>query len=306
MSVGHGHGHGSVTAGGAHRGRLLIVFAITAAVLVAEIVGAYLTGSLALLADAGHLATDFIGIAVALVAVTLAQRAPTKRRTFGWQRLEILAAAGNAVLLLGVAAYVLSEAVQRFNDPPEIAAGLMFFVGVVGLTANVASLALLHRGQKESLNMRGAYLEVLGDMLSSVGVVIAALVIALTGWHRADIIASAAVGLLILPRAWVLLREAVHVLLEATPRDVDLDGVRDHIQSVDGVLDVHDLHAWTITSGLPILSAHVVVADETFESAGCRVLDDLRHCLASHFDVEHSTFQLESPHHHAHEHAFHE
>lgn len=302
-----GHGHGHATAAGAHRGRLVIVLAITATVLVAEVIGAYVTGSLALLADAGHLATDFLGIAIALVAVTLAQRAPTARRTFGWQRLEILAAAANGFLLLGVAGYVLWEAVDRFGEPPHIESGLMLAIGVVGLIANAVSFFLLRRGQAESLNLRGAYLEVLGDLLSSVAVVVAAAVIALTGWQRADIVASAAVGLFILPRAWLLLREAVHVLLEATPKDVDLDGVRDHILCVPGVVDVHDLHAWMITSGLPVLSAHVVVDDETFEgSRGCEVLDALRHCLANHFDVEHSTFQLESPHHRAHEHAFHD
>lgn len=297
-------GHGHATAAGAHRGRLLTVLIITATVLVAELIGAYVTGSLALLADAGHLATDFLGIAIALVAVTLAQRAPTARRTFGWQRLEILAAAVNGLLLLGVAGYVLWEAVARFREPPHIESGLMLGIGVLGLLANAVSLGLLRRGQQESLNLRGAYLEVLGDLLSSVAVVVAALVIALTGWQRADIVASAAVGLFILPRAWLLLREAVHVLLEATPKHVDLDGVREHIMSVSGVIDVHDLHAWTITSGLPVLSAHVVVDDETFEETrGCEVLDALRHCLVNHFDVEHSTFQLESPHHRAHEHA---
>lgn len=304
-TVGHGHGHATVA--GAHRSRLVIVLAITATVLVAELVGAYVTDSLALLADAGHLATDLLGIVFALVAVTLAQRAPTKRRTFGWQRLEILAAAANALLLVGVAAYVLWEAVARFGDPPHIGAGLMLVIGVVGLAGNVVSLVLLRRGQQESLNLRGAYLEVLGDLLSSVAVVVAAAVITLTGWQRADVVASAAVGLFILPRAWLLLREALHVLLEATPKDVDLDGVRAHILRVEGVRDVHDLHAWTITSGLPVLSAHVVVDDETLESGrSCHILDALRQCLANHFDVEHSTFQLESPHHRAHEHAFHD
>lgn len=307
LGHGHGHGHGFGTAAGIHRTRLIICAINSATVLVAELIGAYVTGSLVLLADAGHLATDFVGIAIALVAVTLAQRAPTARRTFGWQRLEILAAAANGLLLIGVATYVLWEAITRFGAPPRIESGAMLVIGALGLVANLISLLLLRPGQAESLNLRGAYLEVLGDLLTSVAVVVAAIVIALTGWHRADVVASIAVGLFIVPRAIVLLREAVHVLLEATPKDVDLDAVRAHILDVGGVIDVHDLHAWTITSGQAVLSAHVVVDDETFETGGgCRVLDELRHCLAHHYDVEHSTFQLESPHHRAHEHAFHD
>jgi len=271
-------------------------------VLVAQVVGGLLAGSLALLADAGHMATDAFGIGMALLAVTLAQRPATSRRTFGWQRMEILAAAGNALLLFGVACYVLVEAVQRFADPPEVASGLMLAVALGGLAANAVSLWLLRHGQRESLNVHGAYLEVLGDLLSSCFVVVAALAIAVTGFHRADVIASALVGLLILPRCWALLREAFDVLMEAAPKNVDLDVVRRHMLELDGVVDVHDLHAWTVTSGLPVLSAHVTVTDDVArDGLGGRVLDALGECLGGHFDVEHCTFQLETPSHRDHE-----
>jgi cation diffusion facilitator family transporter len=298
--MGHGHGHGTAAAG--RRVRLAVVLALTVAVLVAELVGAALSGSLALLADAGHMATDALGIGLALGAITLAQRPARGRRTFGWQRLEILAAVTNGLLLLGVCAFVVVEAVRRIGDPPEIASGVMLGIAVVGLAVNLAGLALLRGGRGESLNVRGAYLEVLGDALGSIAVIVAAVVIASTGWTPADTLASLVVAALVLPRAWQLLREALDVLLEAAPRGVDLERVRSHMKQVDGVLDVHDLHAWTITSGLPVLSAHVVVSDEALEVGhGGRVLDSLCACLGDHFDVEHCTFQLEAPGHADHE-----
>ncbi|MBN1091899.1 cation transporter [Blastococcus sp. TML/M2B] len=299
--MGHDHGHAG-TAAGNRRGRLAVVLGLTLAVLVAEVVGAVLSGSLALLADAGHMATDAVGIALALAAVGLAQRPPKGRRTFGWQRAEILAAVANGLLLLGVAGYVLVEAVRRIGDPPEIASGLVLAVGSVGLAVNVVSLAVLHQGRGESLNVRGAYLEVLADALGSVAVIAAALVITVTGWTHADTVASLAIGVLVLPRAWSLLREALDVLLEAAPRGVDLEHVREHILGVDGVLGVHDLHAWTITSGSPVLSAHVVVTDEALAAGhGGRVLDALCECLGAHFDMDHCTFQLEAQAHAGHE-----
>lgn len=303
--MGAGHNHGTVT--GAHRGRLKAVLAFTVSVLVVEVVGAVWSGSLALLADAGHMAADAAGVTMALIAATLAQRAPTSRRTFGWQRVEILAAVANAVLLFGLALYILVEAVQRLLAPPGVRSGVMLVVAVIGLIANTASLLLLHRAQAESLTVRGAYLEVLGDLFGSVAVVGAAVVIAATGWLAADGVASLAVGAMILPRAWLLLRDAVDVLLEATPKGVDLDHVRHHICHVEGVVDVHDLHAWMITSGLPVLSAHVVVDDETISDGRTGlVLDSLRFCLAQHFDVAHSTFQIESAQHRDHEGAVHD
>jgi cation diffusion facilitator family transporter len=300
--MGHGHSHAPTTAGGAHRRRLVVVLGLTLAVLVAEVVGAVLSGSLALLADAGHMATDAAGLALALAAVSLAQRPARGRRTFGWQRVEILAAVANGMLLLAVAAYVLIEAIRRIGQPPEIGAGLMLVVASVGLVVNLGSLLVLHGGKDASLNMRGAYLEVLADALGSVAVIVAAVVIATTGWTPADIVASAVIGCLVVPRAWHLLREALDVLLEAAPRGGDLQDVRAHILGVDGVLDVHDLHAWTITSGLPVLSAHVVVTDEALAAGhGGRVLDALCSCLGEHFDLEHCTFQLEAAAHAGHE-----
>ena len=298
-----GHDHASsATAGGGHRGRLAVVLGLTLAVLVAEVAGAVVSGSLALLADAGHMATDAAGIAIALGAVTLAQRPAGGRRTFGWQRVEILAAALNALLLFGVAVYVLVEAVLRIGSPPEIGSGLMLVVAGGALLVNLVALALLHHGRDESLNVRGAYLEVLGDAVGSVAVLVAGVIIATTGWAPADTLASVAIGVLVLPRAWHLLREALDVLLEAAPRGVDLEDVRAHILGVDGVLGVHDLHAWTITSGQPVLSAHVVVTDSALEAGhGGRVLDALCSCLDAHFDVDHCTFQLEAETHAGHE-----
>lgn len=300
---GHDHSHGpSISAGGLHRKRLLIVLGITSTVLVAELIGARVTGSLALLADAGHMFTDVAGILLAVLAVTFASRPPTPERTFGYYRLEILAAVVNAVLLFGVALYILWEAWQRWNTPPEVEGGLMLAFAAVGLVANIIGLLVLRDGAKESLNLKGAYLEVLGDLLGSVAVIIAALVIATTGWLRADAVASVAVALMILPRTWTLLREAVDVLLQATPKNVDLTAVREHILGIPGVSGAHDLHAWTLTSGLPVLSVHVVVADDELADRGAaRILDDLADCLDDHFDVEHCTFQLEPAGHAEHE-----
>ncbi len=300
---GHDHSHGpSISAGGMHRKRLLIVLGITSTVLVAELIGAHVTGSLALLADAGHMFTDVAGILLAVLAFTFASRPPTPERTFGYYRLEILAAVVNAVLLFGVAVYILWEAWQRWNAPPEVEGGLMLAFAAVGLVANIIGLLVLRDGAKESLNLKGAYLEVLGDMLGSVAVIIAAVVIATTGWLRADVVASVAVALMILPRTWTLLREAVDVLLQATPKNVDMAAVREHILGIPGVSGAHDLHAWTLTSGLPVLSVHVVVADDVLADGGAaRILDALADCLDEHFDVEHCTFQLEPAGHADHE-----
>jgi cobalt-zinc-cadmium efflux system protein len=297
------HSH---SAAGRHAGRLGAAIAIGVAILAAEMIAGIAGNSLALLADAGHMLTDAAGVTAALFAAGLAARPATSARTFGMQRAEILAAFANALLLGGVAVWVLVEAVRRWSHPPEVATGLMLTVAVVGGAANAVSLLLLHRGQQHSLNVRGAYLEVLGDLLGSVAVIVAGVVIATTGWTRADIVASLAIGLMILPRAWSLLRDVVDVLLEATPRGVDLEHVRRHIRSVRGVVDVHDLHAWTITSGVPVLSAHVVVDEECIDQGRSgEVLDRLADCLSGHFDVAHCTFQLEPVGHQAHEAAHH-
>lgn len=282
------HQHSAARAG---RNRLIIVFAVTLAVLVVEVIGGLAANSLALLADAGHMFTDVVGIGLALGAIWIAGRAPNRSRTYGYLRLEILAAVVNAVLLFGVAAFVLYEAWRRFSEPGEVASGLMLVVALLGLAANGLSLYLLRGSQASSLNMRGAYLEVIGDFAGSAAVIVAALVIAATGWTQADALASAAIGVLILPRTYGLLHEAVDVLLEATPKGLDMDVVRSHILEAPGVRDVHDLHAWTITSGLNVVSAHVVL-EPTADPP--QVLDHLCTCLSGIFDIDHSTFQLET------------
>ena len=283
------HTHGSAAA--AHRGRLVAVFAISLTILVVEIVGSVVTNSLALLADAGHVLADVAGIGLALLAIWFAGRPATTGRTFGFLRLEILAAIANAVLLFGIAAFVLFEAWQRLNQPVEIATGAMAAFALVGFLGNLVSLLLLRHPQAESLNMRGAYLEVLGDLLGSAGVIVAAGIIAVTGWTGADLVASVAIGIMILPRTFALLREATDVLLEATPKGVDMDHVRRHILEAPGVVDCHDLHAWTITSGMNVVSAHVVLAQGADPGTA---LSALSTCLADDFDIDHSTFQLET------------
>ncbi|MEV5242836.1 cation diffusion facilitator family transporter [Streptomyces cinnamoneus] len=310
MGAGHDHGHShggpppgtSGTAAAAYKGRLRIALGITLTVLVSELVGSALTGSLALLADAGHMATDAVGVSMALVAIHFANRPPSSRRTYGYARAEILAALLNCLLLLGVGGFILVEAVERLRNPAEVPGGTTVVFGLVGVVANLISLALLMRGQKESLNVRGAFLEVLSDALGSLAVVVSALVIMATGWTQADPIASLLIGLMIVPRTLKLLREALDVLLEAAPKDVDMDDVRAHIMALPGVEDLHDLHVWTITSGMPVLSAHVVVDPAALDAAGHeKILRDLQGCLGEHFAVEHCTFQLEPSGHAEHE-----
>lgn len=279
------------TASGRHRGRLTAVFVITLVIFIVELVGGLATNSLALIADAGHVFTDVVGVGIALAAIWVASRPPTDERTFGFYRAEVLAAVVNALLLFGVAAYVLYEAWQRLSEPPDVAAVPMLVVAIVGGAANLVSLMLLRDAQAESLNMRGAYLEILGDLLGSIAVVIAAIVIVATGFTAADAIASAIIGVLIIPRTWKLLREAVDVLLEATPKGMKLSELRDHLLRAENVEDIHDLHVWTITSGMRVASAHVVVRDGANPAS---VLDELNQCLADDFDVEHSTIQLET------------
>ncbi|MHB1584143.1 MAG: cation diffusion facilitator family transporter [Acidimicrobiales bacterium] len=299
------HDHAPSTADGP-RGRLAVVLLITLGILAAEIVGGVWAHSLVLIADAGHMATDAAGIGLSLLALHFAAKPPSETRTFGYLRSEILAAVTNAVLLFGVGAFILVEAGFRLAHPGRAATPVMAVFGAVALGGNAVSIGLLHRRAHESLNMRGAFLEVFSDLLGAAAVLVAAAVIALSGFQRADAIASLAIGALILPRTVNLLRDAVDVLLEATPKGVDLADIRAHIRQTPGVLDVHDLHAWTVASGVPVLSAHVVVADEVLaDGGGARVLDRLAECLAGHFDVEHCTFQLEPATHQAHERAMH-
>ncbi|MDQ8706245.1 cation diffusion facilitator family transporter [Streptomyces sp. LHD-70] len=303
---GHGHGHGEPpltgTAAAAYKGRLRIALSITLFVMVVQIVGGIAANSLALVADAAHMATDALGLAMALLAIHFANRPASGNRTFGYARAEILAALANCLLLLGVGSFVLVEAVQRFIEPSPTHGSLAIVYGVIGLVANMISLTLLLRGQRESLNVRGAFLEVLADALGSATVIVAATLIVLTGWQAWDPIASIVIGLMIVPRTVKLLRETVNVLLESAPKGVDMAEVRAHILELPGVQDVHDLHAWTITSGMPVLSAHVVVDHDVLDSVGHeKLLHELQHCIGDHFDVEHCTFQLEPSGHEAHE-----
>ncbi|UYM25689.1 cation diffusion facilitator family transporter [Streptomyces albus] len=306
MGAGHDHdthGPATGTAASAHRGRLRIALGITLFVMVAEIVGGLLADSLALVADAAHMATDALGLGMALLAIHFANRPPSEKRTFGFARAEILAALANCLLLLGVGGYVVYEAVERFFfTAAETSGTLALAFGAVGLLANVVSLSLLMRGQRESLNVRGAFLEVAADALGSVAVILSALVIMATGWQAADPIASLLIGAMIVPRTVRLLRETLDILLEAAPRGVDMAEVRRHMEELPGVVGVHDLHAWTITSGMPVLSAHVVVeADQLDAAAHEKLLHELQECLGGHFDVEHCTFQLEPSGHAPHE-----
>ncbi|WP_036963009.1 cation diffusion facilitator family transporter [Promicromonospora kroppenstedtii] len=300
------HDHQHLPDGG--RGRLTAAFAITAAVLVAQVVGALVTGSLALIVDTVHLLTDAAGLAMALFAARLALRPPSARRTWGYRRAEVIAALAQAGVLLVVGVYVLAEGVLRLVAPPEVPGPELVLFGVVGLAGNVAALAVLAGRRTTNLNLRAAFLEVVNDALGSLAVVVAALVITFTGWQRADVVAGLLIGALILPRALRLLRETVSVLLESSPPGLDLDEVRAHLLELDHVEDVHDMHASLIATGLPVLSAHVVVRTDCFtDGHAARILDQLQECVAEHFDiaVEHSTFQVEPHTHVAHEHPQH-
>lgn len=291
MGAGHDHGQQAVRAGERHRGRLWAAFGLLALFMLVEAVAAALTGSLALLSDAGHMFTDVLGIGMALAAITAASKASrTGQRTFGLYRMEVLAALANAVLLFGVASYVVVEAVRRISQPPEVLAGPMLAVAVAGLLANVVAFLLLRSGSQESLNVRGAYLEVLGDLFTSVGVIIAAAVIALTGWWYADPLIAVAVGLFILPRTYQLGRAALRVLVQAAPPHLDISAVRAALRAVDGVADVHDLHVWTLTSGMEVASVHLALERDADFAA---VLATSRRLLHDRFAVEHATLQAE-------------
>ena len=303
MSAGHDH-----APQGTHRGKLAIAFAITVTILVAEVIGAWWTNSLALLVDAGHMLTDASGLLMALIAANLALRPPTPVRTWGWRRSEVLAAGAQAAVLLGVGVYAFVEGVRRLWTPPEVTAGGLLVFGIVGLVGNIVSMLVLSSGRGANLNMRAAFLEVVNDALGSVAVIVSAVVIALTGWTRIDALAGMLIATLIVPRAITILREAGSILLESTPPGLNLEEVRRHILEVPHVVGVHDLHASTIATGLPVLTAHVVVEDACFTNGhAAQMLTDLQACVADHFDVsvEHSTFQLESPDHAQREHTTH-
>ncbi len=302
MGAGHSHDHGHAAGRAQDRRRLLLVLGLTSSVVVVEALGAWWSGSLALLADAGHMLTDAAAIVIALSASLIATRPPSPRRTFGYHRVEILAALLNAFVLLGLCGYLAYAGISRLVEPKDVDAGKMLAFAAVGLVANVVSLAILTRSKDSSLNMKGAYLEVLSDAFGSVAAIVAGVLVLTTDFLRADSIASLLIAVLVLPRAWALLAEVLGVLLEATPPGIDVEDIRHHLGHAEGVVDVHDLHAWTITSGMPALSAHVTVTDEALRTRGVgQILDDLTACVADDFGIDHATFQVEPESHRDHE-----
>ena len=293
-SHGHAHGHShapSLRSGARHKGRLLAALAVLATVMVVEVVAAFAANSLALLSDAGHMLTDVAGLAMALAAIHVADRAASDgQRTFGLYRLEILAALANSVLLFVVAVYVVVEAVRRWGDPPDVLVGPMLVVAIIGLVANLAAFALLRAGSKESLNVEGAYLEVLSDLVGSVGVILAAVAIGLTDWAWIDPAVGVAIGVFILPRTWRLGAQAVRILVQAAPPGLDLDGLESTLRGLDGVVDVHDLHVWTLTSEMDVASVHLMVCKGTDTHA---VLDRARVVMRDEHGIDHATLQIE-------------
>jgi cobalt-zinc-cadmium efflux system protein len=292
-----GHGHfvpgASQSASSRHERTMKWALALTVTYMVAEVVGGLLTGSLALLADAAHMLTDAGGLLLALLAIRFARSPATPQKTYGYLRAEILAALCNAIVLLLLTVYILSEAYKRFLAPPEVIGGPMLIVAVIGLAVNFISMRLLAAGSSESINVKGAYFEVLADMLGSLGVIIAALTIMLTGWQLADPIIGAAIGLFIVPRTWILLKQITHILLEGTPPEIDVSLLTAEIKAIPEVVDVHDLHVWTITSGLDAMSAHVDVVRMDHAAA---VLSQIRKLMAEKFKIGHITVQIEDEH----------
>ena len=301
MGAGHDHGPSATEAGqpGDYRRKLWIAFGITATIVVAQAVGSVITGSLALLTDTAHAITDASGLLVALIAATLMLRPATSRRTWGFRRIEVIAALGQATLLLVVGFYTAIEGIRRLFEPPEVPATELLVFGIVGLVANITAILILSSSRGANFNMRAAFLEVLNDALGSLGVIVAAIVIATTGFQRADALAGLFIAALIVPRAFKLMRETTSVLMEFTPKGLDLDLVRAHILELEHVKDVHDLHASTVATGLPTITAHVVVEDECFtDGHAAEMLHAVKACVAEHFEVSvnHSTFQIETAH----------
>ena len=287
--MGDSHGHVQ-SAAGRNKKNLTIVFGLTAFYLIVEVIGGLWTGSLALLADAGHMLTDVAGVGLALLAIWFAERPASPERTYGYYRVEILAALTNAVVLILISIYILYEAYERFRNPPEVQSGAMLAVAAVGLVINIAGMLILRAGSKESLNMKGAYFEVLSDMLTSIGVIVAAAIMLTTGWYYADPLISAGIGLFILPRTWALLKDAVGVLLEGTPSDVNIANLRASLCQIEGVAGIHDLHVWSLTSGINAMSVHAVLAEETeHDDVLTRVHE---HCVEE-FKISHVTVQTE-------------
>ncbi|GGL64901.1 cation efflux system protein [Pseudomonas brenneri] len=284
-----GHNHATVRAG--HERKLWLALGLTGSFMIAEVIGAFVTGSLALLSDAAHMMTDTLALAISLVAIQVAKRAADRKRTFGYARFEILAAAFNALLLFVVAFYILYEAYQRLQAPAEIQSTGMLVIAVLGLIVNLISMRLLSAASDESLNVKGAYLEVWSDMLGSIGVILAAVVIMFTGWAWVDSVVAAAIGFWVLPRTWTLLKESMNVLLQGVPDGIDIDAVEQAICAVPGVKEVHDLHVWALTSGKNVLSTHLV-ADPALGSEQ-QILAQVTELLYEQFDISHVTLQIE-------------
>ena len=288
-------GHPHASSGQQHRGRLGISLILIGGFFAVEVAAGLLTNSLALLSDAAHMFTDVIGLGMALAAIHFAARLNEQSgRTFGLYRLEILAALANAGLLLAVAAYVAVEAISRMQDPPEVLGIPMLVVATIGLAVNLVAFQLLRSGAKESLNMQGAYLEVLADAVGSVGVILAAVAIQVTGWPYVDPIMGVAIGLFVIPRAWRLAGQALRILLQAAPPGLDIEGVRRDLGALPGVTEVHDLHLWTLTSGMDVASAHLMISDSADSHT---VLDQARLLLRDRYDVSHATLQVEPANH---------
>jgi cobalt-zinc-cadmium efflux system protein len=270
---------------------LTIALALVVVFMVVEAVAGFLTGSLALVSDAGHMATDALGLGMALAAIIAGDRLPAgSGRTYGLYRMEILAALANAVLLFAVAGYVFFEALQRLQDPADVVATPMLVVAVAGLAVNLVAWRLLREGAEESINVRGAYFEVLADLAGSVGVIVAAVIVMSTGWPYADPIIAALIGVFILPRAWRLGRQALRILVQAAPADLDVDRLRNDLMAVGGVVDVHDLHVWTLTSEMDVATVHLMTRDDTDPHP---VLDEARSLLQDRYHIAHATLQVE-------------
>lgn len=286
-----GTGHSHATPGNQNERALRFALVLTTIFLIAEVVAGFLTGSLALISDAAHMFTDSAALAIALVAVRIGKRPADSRRTFGYYRFEILAAAFNAILLLLVAMYIIFEAYQRLKNPQQIESTGMLIVAVLGLCINLASMRLLGVGKDTSMNMKGAYLEVWSDMLGSIGVIAGALIIRYTGWTWVDSVVAVAIGLWVLPRTWSLLKESMNVLLEGVPEGIGLEKIQQAILALPGVQSLHDLHVWTISSGKVSLTVHVVCASPEVQKD--QLLASIRSILAQQFDIHHTTVQLE-------------
>ncbi|PTT42221.1 cation transporter [Chryseobacterium sp. HMWF028] len=280
----------TVSVGSRHKKNLLIVLCLSGTYLIAEVIGGIVTNSLALLADVAHMLTDVVGLLLAFIAIKIGERKADPSRTYGYYRTEILAAVINAVVLLAISIYVLFEAYQRFQNPPEVQSKSMLIVAGIGLIVNIVGMMILRKDSEGSLNMKGAYFEVLSDMLTSVGVMIAGVIMLTTGWYYADPLISAAIGLLIFPRTWRLLKEAINVLLEGTPKDVDIYELRQSLEKTPGVKDVHDLHVWSLTSSVNAMSAHVVKEGGYSQNQLLKILTDT---TVNNFKISHTTFQIE-------------